>query len=113
DVMDWVEELRAGSRDVLGYGYELRWERVRNRVHGSNEVPVAAVFPTEEDGLRFIGRQKEAERAEGWAKLIVARHPALHHWVVRRRMAVVLHADDCDRLLAVLDWFVANPRRGL
>jgi len=111
--MDWVEELRAGSRDVLGYGYELRWERVRNRVHGSNEVPVAAVFPTEEDGLRFIGRQKEAERAEGWAKLIVARHPALHHWVVRRPMAVLLHADDWDRLLAVLDWFVANPRPGL
>ena len=28
-------------------------------------------------------------------------------------MAVLLHADDWDRLLAVLDWFVANPRLGL
>src|SRR5690625_4529251 len=59
-VMDWAEALRADSRAVRGTGYDLRWQPVANRVQGTNELPVAAVFPTEGDALRFIRRATEA-----------------------------------------------------
>src|SRR5690554_344415 len=63
EVMDWVHHLRKGSVEGRGYGYQLRWEGVRNRVQGRNELPVAAVFPSEQDALRLIRRQAEAERS--------------------------------------------------
>lgn len=113
DVMEWIDRLREGSRQTRGYGYELRWERVNNRVHGANELPVAAVFPTEEDALRLIRRQGEATRLKVLAASIAGRYPALGEWVARRPLAVLEHGEKWERLLAVVEWFVAHPRSGL
>lgn len=113
DAMRWIDTLRAGSGEVRGYGYELRWERVNNRVHGANDLPVAAVFPTVEDALRFIRRQSEAARLAKLAETIVRRCPSLSEWVVRRPLAVLAHEEKWERLLAVVDWFAAHPRSGL
>lgn len=121
-VIDWAEALRAGSRDAsqadsgpggLGSGYQLRWERINSRVHGANDLPVAAVFPTEGDALRFIRRQTEAKRAQELARVIAERHSALFEWIVRRPLVMLDYEAEWPRLLAVLDWFVAHPRTNL
>ena len=112
EVMDWVESLRTGSRERRGQGYELRWERVNNRVQGSNELPVAAVLPRDSDALHLIRRQAEAKRFQSLAETITGRHPLLHDWLCRRPLTVLKYEVDWDRLLAVLDWFVAHPRSG-
>lgn len=112
-VMDWVAELRAGSRAQRGYGYELRWQELNNRVHGSNKIPTAAVFPAAEDALRFVGRQAEARRAGALVALIRDRFPALADWAIRHALTVLQHDGEWERLLQVLDWFGAHPRSGL
>ena len=113
DVMRWIDALRKESRDGRGFGYELRWERVNNRVHGANELPAAAVFPTREDALRLIRRQSEAARLGALARAIVGRRPELLEWVVRHPHSVLEHEEKWERLLAVVDWFAAHPRPGL
>lgn len=112
-VMDWVNELRANSRPTIGHGYDLRFEQVNNRVQGSNAMPTTAIFATEADALRFIRRQAEADRAEALATTIIARQPKLRDWVIRRPFVMLEHQDEWDRLLAVLDWFLAHPAAGL
>ena len=112
-VMDWVNTLREQSREKRGYGYELRWQQVNNRVHGSNAIPVAAVIPDEAQALRLIGRQQDAQRFQALADTVLHHHPELRDWIARRPLSVLRHADDWPRLLAVLAWFLANPRPGL
>lgn len=112
-VMEWVDTLRSGSRKGRGFGYELRWQAVNNRVHGSNELPVAAVIPSIEDALKLIGRQAEAKRAQALTSVILERQPPLKEWIARRPLAVLEFAEDWQRLLAVVDWFTAHPRSGL
>ncbi|MGI6081842.1 MAG: DUF3322 domain-containing protein [Limnochordia bacterium] len=112
-VMDWIQSLREKDRDSIGYGYDLRWMEVRNRVQGSNEIPIAAVFPTESDALRFIGRAREADRIEALANRLLERYHTLKPWVLRYPFKVLSHEGEWDRLLAVLDWFVAHPRSNL
>ena len=60
EVQDWARELTAASGRMRGVGFELRREAIRNRVQGSNELPIAAVVATEGDALRLIRREAEA-----------------------------------------------------
>lgn len=109
DVLDWARALTAASRDGTG-GFRLRHETVRNRVHGTNELPVAAIVPTEADALRLIRRQAAADRFGAIADETLARYPQLREWLLRRPLVAVEHADRWSRVLAVLDWFAAHPR---
>ncbi len=110
DVQDWARELTDASRSTRGVGFELRREAVRNRVQGTNELPVSAVVPTEEDALRLIRREAEAETFVVLARTTLTRHPALRDWLIRRPLVALKHAESWTAVLAVLDWFVANPR---
>jgi len=77
EVMDWIAALRAGSRERLGHGYDLRFETRRNRVHGDNAIPVAAVIPGEGDALRLLRRGADAERFQRAAGATLTRLPEL------------------------------------
>lgn len=112
-VRDWIRELREGSREVRGFGYELQWREVRNRVHGSNRLPVGAVVPTTADGLRLIGRQRDAERFAGLVDLARRQQPELLNWLARKPLTALRHAEDWPALLAVVNWFREHPRPGI
>lgn len=113
DVSDWVRRLQQASRAERGFGFELSWKTVRNRVQGSNALPTGAWVPSASDALRLIGREQEAKRFEALAAGTLARYPELREWLRRRPLTALDHAADWPRVLAVLDWFVAHPRPGL
>jgi hypothetical protein len=46
-------------------------------------------------------------------EMTLPRYPALRDWLARRPLVALSHFDKWPRVLAVLDWFVANPRSGL
>ncbi len=110
-VMDWAEALRAAEQK--GAGFELCWETVRNRVHGSNALPVAAVVPTLEDALRLLGRQRDAARFDTVVEATRAGSPELMEWLRERSLTALEHADEWPGLLAVVDWFRHHPRPGI
>ena len=113
EVQDWTRALARASSDSRGFGFALRLKTLRNRVQGRNELPVAAIIATESDALRLIRREAEAERFEALAGATLARHPALRGWLARHPLTALAHTEHWERVLAVLDWFVAHPRPGL
>lgn len=112
-VRDWVGRLREGSQEGRGFGYEITWRRVNHRVHGANDLPDGALVPTEADGLRLIGKTREAERFQALADETLRRFPPLADWLARRPLQVLDEAEAWPRVLAVLDWFCRNPRPGI
>ncbi|MCG5529669.1 DUF3322 domain-containing protein [Halorhodospira halochloris] len=112
-VRDWVRELCAGERSQLGYGYELQWQCHNHRVHGRNDLPVAAVVPSEADALRLIGKKEAAARFDRISRYALQRFPELRNWLARRPLTALDYAAEWEQLLAVLDYFRANPRPGL
>jgi hypothetical protein len=113
EVQDWARALSAECREVRGFGYELRLETLRNRVQGANDLPVAAIVPGEHDALRLIRRQTDADRFMYILDMTLEKHPLLRDWLSRRSLLALSHFDAWSRILAVLDWFVGNPRSGL
>src|SRR5690606_4061695 len=60
-----------------------------------------------------IRREGEAARLVRLAGLIAGRYGALREWLARRPQLLLGYESQWERLLAVVDWFVAHPRPGL
>jgi len=98
-----VSELRAQSRDVLGYGYEIEWTKRHFRRFGDQEIPSAISFKTREDYTCFLGKCAEVEQFERDYRLIVRAFPELQEWCASRPSSVVEHASRWERLVAVCE----------
>ena len=109
----WVQSLVKGSKAQRGFGYEIEWRTINHRVHGRNQVPAAAVIPTEDDALRLISKKRAAQHFDTLSKTTLARFPALAEWLTRKPLTLLEHADEWDSILAVLDYFSAHPRPDL
>jgi len=113
DVKGWLRALEAGSKATRGYGYELELEGVENRVVGVQRLPVAALVASEQDGLRLIGKRRDADRFRALTESTLAAFPELRSWLLRRPLVVVEQADAWEQVLAVLAWFRDHPRPGI
>jgi hypothetical protein len=111
EVQEWVTALAVASRRERGF--DLVYETVRNRVQGTNQLPIAAIIPSEASALRLIGQESAFDRFQRLADITLTRHDALRHWLARCPLTALEHADRWDNLLDVLDWFVAHPRPGV
>lgn len=110
EVRAWIRELETESAGARGHGYELEWEELNHRQLGSNRVPRAAVFRTEDDAVRFIGRSVEVRRFDRVAEETARGFPEITPWLARHPLTVLDLEDDWSRVLSVLQWFRERPR---
>jgi hypothetical protein len=108
-VRDWVRELEAGSQASQG-GYAIIWREVNHRQLGRNKVPDQVCIASEADALRLIRRQADARRFGELTQATLLAFPALTAWLARRPMTLLEQADAWSRMLAIVAWFLANPR---
>ena len=112
-VRQWVRELAAADKEQRGWGFAIQWQAVNHRVHGRNELPAGAEVPTADDALRLIGKKGEAARFDRLSGTTLEQFPELADWLARRPLTLLEHAEGWERVLAVLEWFRANPRPGI
>jgi len=113
DVRLWIRQLEEGARPRQGFGYDIEWTEIEHRQLGRNRVPSAVVVPTRDDALRLIGKSRAAARAEALTAATLATFPVLHPWIIKKPLVLLEHANDWDRILAVLSWFRRHPRSAL
>jgi hypothetical protein len=106
----WIRSLEEGSKPAIGYGYDIGWRDINHRALGRNRIPSHVVLETEEDALRLLGRRAEAARFGRLADLTQAVLPQLRDWMTRRPMLLLAHAPEWERIVAILQWFLAHPR---
>jgi hypothetical protein len=113
EVREWIETLESSSRSATGSGYDIEWKEIEHRQLGRNRVPSGLVVPTRQDGLRWIGKLRQASRFDELAAASRQRFPTLETWVVKKPLTLLEHADDWERVLSVLQWFTQHPRPGI
>lgn len=113
EVRSWIRALEEGSRTHRGFGYEIEWVELEHRQLGRNRVPRAIVIPSEDDALALIGKRRDATRFQGLADATLAVFPALKAWIGRRPLRLLEHAEDWERILAVVTWFRGHARPGV
>jgi hypothetical protein len=105
--------LVAASKERVGFGYTIRYERRKTRLHGVQDLPGAFVFETRDDYLLFLGKMNEFNQFERDATSIVQHFPSLAGWLTAHPLRVVEYTGCWDDLLAVCHWFMTawTPNR--
>lgn len=112
-IKDELAELVKGSRECLGYGYSVEFVIRKDRKTGEQRFPQRIWFATEEDYVRFLGRDREYQEFKRDVNFIANAIPALRDWVSVNPLAVVEHSGIWPDLLAVCAYFLANPKPNL
>lgn len=110
EVRRWIRQLEEGSKAGKGYGYLITWRDINHRQLGRNRLPEKVVLAEEAEALRLISRTSEMRRFQQLAAATLHVFPQLSAWLVRRTMMVLEQAPAWERILAILQWFVAHPR---
>ena len=104
-VRNWVTRLTGTTAPI-----RIEWAEVRNRVQGSQRLPVAVWIDSLEQALRWLGKEREAARFKELVHLTQHQIPALTAWMRRHPLRVLDLAQDWVRLLSVVQWLHEHPR---
>ncbi|MEM7810011.1 MAG: Wadjet anti-phage system protein JetD domain-containing protein [Planctomycetota bacterium] len=104
--------LRNGSAEVLGYGYNVDWMRRNSPKYGDNEFPDRITLPTDDDLLRLIGKNDEFDGLVVGVELVRRELPELESWLSRSNnwKQLCRPVTEIRRLIAVADFFRRHPR---
>ena len=105
-----LQDLHASSKTTLGYGYRIDFEPVAHRQLGEQHLPGRIYFDSEQDFLRFIGKQKDATQFKQLAQQTLAQYPAFAEVLRDKPRWLLDNLAVWNKLLSVVTWFIAHPR---
>lgn len=108
-----VQRLRAASKTIRGFGYTIEWAVVNSRRFGRNELPKRIFFETQDDFLKFAGKEREFARFVGAVDRLRTELPQLEPWIRTHHKLLLEAADDVEALISVVDFLLTHPRPGL
>ncbi|MCB2181620.1 MAG: hypothetical protein KQH63_06330 [Desulfobulbaceae bacterium] len=111
-VRSWLRTLKAGSRENKGFGYHIEFAEVNHRLLGHQLLPRSIVIPSREDFLLLIGKEEEYKQYRADLALVKAKQPGLLPFIEKNPGRLLDHIGSWHQLLAVVDYFLNNPRPG-
>lgn len=110
---DEVKELKSKSKESKGYGYTVKYKTVNMRNFGPQKLPDEICFETEQDFVKFIGKETEAKSFKKDSDFILSHFPELKEWIVKYPQKVIVNHSKWIDLLKVCTYFKSNPRPNL
>ena len=105
-----LTELIAHSKEKKGYGYSIEYQKVKTRKHGEQDIPVSISFLTEQDYLKYIGKEQGTVGFRKDVERILSAFPELVEWVCRFPNKVLDNHELWGDLFKVCTYFRSNPK---
>ena len=83
ETIEWIQELYRGSKNRIGFGYELEEKTIAHKLLGKNDIPTHATIQNATDVLRLLKKEKEADAFLKHSERIVNEWPILHDWICK------------------------------
>lgn len=112
-IQNEIDNLRRGSKEIVGYGYNIGYTKKKNQRVGEQNFPSSIYFESGDDFLRFIGKKEEFERFVTKANKIISELPDLRPWVIKHPQKIIDNIDEWDDLIKVCKYFISNPKPNL
>src|SRR5436305_3636160 len=91
DVRRWIRGLEAESKAVQGFGYEITWGEINHRQFGRNQIPTGILVQTEQDALRLINKQSQADQFRKLNEITTRQFPVLREWMFANSLVALSH----------------------
>lgn len=106
------EALKSNSKEIKGYGYTLEWEEKNYQKIGKNKFVKRILFESDQDFLKYIGKEKDYSRFNENHILIKETIPELEAWIVANPLKVVDYGTVWHDLLKVCNYFLYEHTPG-
>ena len=100
--------LMSHSKEKTGYGYEIEFQTVKTKRHGTQGIPTSISFQTELDYLKYIGEEKNTAKFNEDIASILSLFPELKDWIYKYPVKVI--ENDWKCLLKVCKFFKETPQ---
>jgi hypothetical protein len=105
-----IQQLRRSSKEVIGYGYSVRWELRRTRRFGEQNFPAEIFFETADDLLRYISKLTEFKQLTQRIEIVRQQQPCLENWLQAHWKQLLTLDVDVKDLLKVVGYLREHPR---
>ena len=103
-----LTELISCSKEKKGYGYTIKYQTVKTKKHGIQDIPISISFQTEFDYLKYINKEKDTAKFKKDITSILSYFPELKDWIYKYPIKVL--ENDWENLLKVCKYFKATPQ---
>ena len=103
-----LTELINHSKEKKGYGYFVKYQKIKTKQHGEQDIPTSISYNTESDYLIYISKEKETAKFKNDIADIFASFPELKNWVCKYPSKVI--ENDWKSLLKVCKYFRDTPK---
>ncbi|MDR0307849.1 MAG: DUF2220 family protein [Chitinispirillales bacterium] len=108
-----LTELTNNSKEKKGYGYAIKYQTIKKKNLGTQDIPTQISFQSEADYLKYLRKEKEVERFRENCALILSEFPELKDWLAKYPQKAIENQDKWDDILKVCNYFNSNPNPGL
>ena len=105
-----IENLRQNSKEILGYGYNIDFVKIKNQKIGEQSFPERIFFETQTDYLKFTKKEHEFEKFFSISTQIISEFPELKQWIIKYPKKIIDNFENWDVLIKVCRYFIKNPR---
>ncbi|MBA3673372.1 MAG: hypothetical protein H0W75_00175 [Chitinophagaceae bacterium] len=100
--------LKSQSKEIKGYGYVLEWEGKNFQRLGSNQFIKKVIFQTQDDFLKYIGKEKAFNKFKENVILLEQTLPQIKEWIKANPLKVVEYENEWMDLLNVCKYFIED-----
>lgn len=105
--------LMSQSKEKKGFGYTLEFQKVKTKYLGTQDLPTIIYFDTEQDLLKYLGKEKEVELFKMNCDKIISTFPELKDWVIQNPSKILQNQNEWGSILKVCSFFKQNPKPNL
>jgi hypothetical protein len=104
-----IQSIVSQSKAKKGFGYTLEFQQVKTKHLGIQDLPTSIYFDSENDYLKFLGKEKEVELFVESIGKITETFPQLEEWIIKNPTKVIQNQTEWESILKVCRYFKENP----
>ncbi len=108
-----IQLIRSHSKEKKGFGYSLDFQEVKTKHLGTQDLPTLIYFETENDFLKFLGKENEVNSFKLNVEIILKEFPALKDWIINNPKKVIENSTEWQSIFQVCQYFKQNPKPNL
>lgn len=108
-----IVALVEHSKEKKGFGYSIQFKTVNTRNRATQDLPSSILFETENDYLKFIGKEEESISFRKDSKLLIDNYSELTEYIINKPEKIVTYSGKWESIIKVLNYFKSNPKPNL
>ena len=105
-----IQLIHSHSREKKGFGYSLDFQKVKTKYLGTQDLPTSIYFDNENDFLKFLDKENEANSFKSNIEIILLEFPELKDWIIKNPKKIIDNANEWQNILQVCQYFKQNPK---